>query len=167
MERSMRAQVQAAPQDQQLRKDYEAYKRDQLEFELHEYQQWAEAYPSDLTLRFEAAARLFALGRFDQAIPVLQQARQDPKIRVDATITLGRAFLEAGFVDEAVETLQGVIDDYPLKDDDRAKLMMYWQGRAFEEKNVSDQALKRYSQVAQAEFTYKDVQQRIKKLRAR
>ena len=48
------------------------------------------------------------LGQFDEAIPVFQQVRQDPKYRTDAAILLGRAFLEAGFVDEAVDTLRGV-----------------------------------------------------------
>ena len=166
MERTMRQALQADPTDEAMRKDYEQFKTEQLEFELNEYSLWADAYPSDLTLRFEAAARMFALRRFDEAIPLLQHARQDPKIKTDATITLGRAFLETGFVDEAIETLQGVIDEYQLKGDDRSKLMNYWQGRAFEEKGQFDQAIKRYSQVAQWEFKYKDVQGRIKSLRS-
>jgi tetratricopeptide (TPR) repeat protein len=166
MERSMRQALQANTSDESLRKDYEQFKTEQLEFELNEYTLWADAYPSDLTLRFHAAARMFALRRYDEAIPLLQQARQDPKIKTDATVTLGRAFLETGFVDEAIETLQGVIDEYELKGDDRSKLMNYWQGRALEEKGLFDQAIKRYSQVAQWEFKYKDVQQRIKNLRS-
>jgi hypothetical protein len=43
--------------------------------------------------------------------------------------------------------------------------MYYWQGRAYEEKNNSEMAIRRYSQVAQWEFLYKDVQVRIRKLR--
>ena len=166
MERTIRTSAQADPKDEELRKDYEQFKKEQLEFELEEYTLWAEHYPTDLSLRFEAAARMFALKRWDETIPLLQVARSDPKIRNDATITLGRAFLEAGYVDEAIETLQGVIDEYQLKGDDRSKLMNYWQGRALEQKGINDQALKRYSQVAQWEFTYKDVQQRIKRLRS-
>lgn len=166
MERSIRAQAQAAPQDEALRKDYEQFRLEQLEFELSEYKLWAEAYPSDNTLKLEVGRRLFALKRFDEAIPVLQEARNDPKHKIDASITLGCAFLEAGFVDESIETLQAVLDEYQLKGDDRSKLMYYWQGRAFEAAGNLDQALKRYSQVAQWEFTYRDVQGRIKKLRA-
>jgi hypothetical protein len=54
-----------------------------------------------------------------------------------------------------------------LKGDDRSKEMYYWQGRAYEEKGTDDMAIKRYSQVAQWEFTYRDVQQRIRALRGK
>ena len=97
---------------------------------------------------------------------MFQQARQDPKVKVDASIALGRSFLEAGYLEEAIETLQAVIDEYQLKGDDRSKEMYYWQARALEQKGNVDLAIKRYSQVAQWEFTYKDVQTRIKQLRA-
>ena len=155
----------ANPQDPQARRDYEEFKKEQLEFELKEYTLWAENYPTDLTLRYLVALRLFALKRYNDAIPVFQQARQDPKVKIDASIALGQSFLEAGYVDEAIETLQGVIAEYELKGDDKSKLMYYWQGRALQQKGNNDLAIKRYSQVAQWEFTYKDVQTRIKDLR--
>jgi len=132
---------------------------------MDEFKLWADAYPTDLQLKFELAARLFAMRQYDEAIPMFQQARNDPKLKIDGTIALGRSFYEAGFVDEAIETFQTVIDDYQLQGDEKSKLMNYWQGRALEQKGVLDQAIKRYSQVAQWEFTYKDVQHRIKQLR--
>lgn len=167
MGRSLIEQVKANPGDEALKNDLEQFRRDQLEFELSEYQQWATAYPTDLQLKYEVAAHLFALGRYDEAIPLFQQSRADPKLKIDSSIGLGRAFLEAGFFDEAVDTFQGIIDEYQLKDDERYKNMYYWQGRAFESQGNKDQAIKRYSQVAQSEFTYRDVQQRIKALRAK
>jgi len=166
MERSLRAEIEKNPKDERLRRDWEQFRNERLEFELREYTSALEHYPTDLQLKYEVAERLFALGKFDEAIPLYQQARADPKLKIDGSIGLGRAFLEAGFVDEAAETLQGVIDEYQLKGDDRALLMYYWQGRAYEMKPNVELALKRYSQVAQWEFTYQDVQQRIKKLRS-
>jgi hypothetical protein len=44
--------------------------------------------------------------------------------------------------------------------------MHYWYGRALEEKGDTAAAVKNYSQVAQWDFNYKDVQTRIKALRA-
>jgi TolA-binding protein len=165
-ERPLKKALRDNPNDAEARRAYEEFRRDQLEFELKEYTLWAENYPTDLTLRYNMALRLFELKRYDEAIPAFQYARQDPKVKVDGSIALGRSFLEAGFIDEAIETLQVVIDEYQLKGDDRSKDMYYWQGRALEQKGNRDLAIKRYSQVAQWEFTYKDVQQRIKQLRA-
>ncbi|HEX2973364.1 MAG TPA: tetratricopeptide repeat protein [Tepidisphaeraceae bacterium] len=124
-------------------------------------------YPTDLGYKYQIAHRLFALKRFDEAIPMFQQARSDPKLKVDASVLLGRAFLEAGYPDEAADTLQSVMDEYEVKGDERSKEMYYWNGRALEEKGSLEQALKRFSQVAQWEFTYQDVQTRIKALRAK
>jgi hypothetical protein len=166
-ERTFKKALQSNPQDAQARKDYDEFKKEQLEFELKEYTLWAESYPTDLTLRYLMALRLFALKRYDEAIPEFQNSRQDPKVKVDASIALGRSFLEAEYVEEAIETLQAVIDEYQLKGDDRSKEMYYWQGRALEKKGAIDLAIKRYSQVAQWEFTYRDVQGRIKDLRGR
>jgi tetratricopeptide (TPR) repeat protein len=164
-ERTLKKALQADPKDARLVQEYKEFKRDQLEFELKEYTLWAENYPTDLSLRYAMALRLFHLGRYDEAIPHFQHSRSDPKVKVDASVALGRSFLEAGFVDEAIETLQAVIDEYQLKGDDRSKEMYYWQARALEQKGNTDLAIKRYSQVAQWEFTYKDVQGRIKNLR--
>ena len=109
---------------------------------------------------------MFVLGQHGDAIPVFQQVRSDPKYRNDAAILLGRSFLETGFVDEAVETLRAVIDEYPTKGDAKSKEMYYWWGRSLEQQGERPQALKAYSQVAQWDFNYRDVQARVKNLRS-
>jgi tetratricopeptide (TPR) repeat protein len=111
------------------------------------------------------AVRLFQLERYSDAIPVFQQARQDPKYRGDAAIALGRSFLESGFTDEAIDTLHDVIENYELKGDAKSKDMYYWYGRALELKGDMASALKSYSQVFQWDANYRDVQSRIKRLR--
>jgi predicted Zn-dependent protease len=105
------------------------------------------------------------LGRYQDAIPVLQQVRSDPKHRTTASILLGQAFLSEGYAEEAVDTLKAVIEDYVAKGDEKSMKMYYWYARALEEKKDVALAQKAYSQVAQWSFNYLDVQARIKKLR--
>jgi len=166
MDRSMRDEIQKNPNNPELRQRYAEFARDRAETELGELRQWVEAYPTDTNFRFQMAQRMFALGRFDEAIPVFQHVRNDPKYRVDATSFLGRAFLENKFVDEAVETLKQSIDDYQLKGDEKSKEMYYWYARALEEKRDIQASIKAYSQVAQWDFNFRDVQNRIKRLRS-
>ena len=78
---------------------------------------------------------------------------------------LGRSFLNAGYAEEAVDTLRDVIESYAIKGDERSIDMHYWYGRALEGKGDIPTALKAYSQVAQWKFNYRDVQARIKALR--
>jgi TolA-binding protein len=166
MERGRRQALAADPNNAALRKEYEEMRREQVEFELKEFQLASDAYPTDVRLRFEVARRLYLLGRFADAIPLLQQSRMDPKYRFDAGIALGRAFLESGFLDEADETFAGLIKDYQLIGDPKSMEMYYWRGRTLELKNLKAEAQSHYSKVAQWDFNYLDVQARIKKLRA-
>lgn len=166
MERSMREQCEANPGNQRLHKDLEELSNDRLATELKHYQQAMAAYPIDPKFKYETGRRLFELGRQAEAIPILQQAMNDPKYREEAGVMLGRAFLAADFVDEAVDTLRNRIEVYQIDGDAKAKEMYYWYGRALETKGDIEPALKAYSQIAQWDFGYKDVQTRIKELRA-
>lgn len=165
MERTKRAALLANPNDEALRKDYSDFKTEQAGYELKEYQVWSENYPTEAPLRYEIAVRLFLLHRYNDAIPVFQQSRADPKLKTDSAIFLARSFYESGFIDEAAETLDGLINEYQLRGDNRSKEMHYWRARALEDKKQNDPALKLYSQVAQWDFNYRDVQARIKRLR--
>jgi tetratricopeptide (TPR) repeat protein len=166
MERSMRAELQTDPSEA-ARKDYAEFMRDKTEEELKEYKLAVEAYPTDMTLKYEVAKRLFMLRQFGEAIPLLQQTRMDPKFRNEAAQLLGQAFLEAGFAEEAQATLQEAMEAYQLKGDERSKALNYWYARAAETNNDNASALKAYSQVAMWDFNYRDVQSRIKTLRGK
>jgi tetratricopeptide (TPR) repeat protein len=165
MERSLRQAAQANPNDADAKQAWSQFIQEKTNEELKEYELWADNYPTDSSFRYQVGIRMYQLQRFDEAIPILQQVRTDPKLRVDATIVLGRAFLDAGYADEAVDTLAAVIGDYVNKGDRKSIDMTYWYGRALEQKNDTPAAIKAYSQVTQWDFNYKDVQSRIKKLR--
>ena len=164
-DREMRGRVAKNPGDESLRDQYRAFRRERAEKEMAEYELAADNYPTDQTIKFQVAQRMFLLERYDEAIPMLQQAVQDPKNRTDATILLGQSFLAAGFNDEAADTLKGQIDAYQLRDK-KYQEMNYWYGRALEALGDAATAIKAYSTVAQIDFNFRDVQARLKKLRA-
>lgn len=166
MLRNLKTEAKANPNDAEAKKTYEEFEKELLTEELNEYVLWSENYPTESNYRFLAADRMFRLGRYDEAIPVFQQVRMDPKYKFDAGIALGRAFFEAGYIDESIDTLHGIIEEYQLKGDDKSKSMNYWYARALEQKGDLQAALKSYSQVAQMDFNYRDVQARIKKIRS-
>lgn len=167
-ERTLRGEVERSkdsPNRDELVQKFREFSIDKAKTEMEEYKLVLEHYPTDSSARFQVGSRLFMLGEFQEAIPILQQSRNDPKHRINASILLGQAFLRAGFVDEAVDTLKAVIDEYPGRGDERSIIMFYWYARALEEKKDLDPASKAYSQVAQWNFNYSDVQTRIKKIR--
>jgi tetratricopeptide (TPR) repeat protein len=166
MERTMRQELQKNPEDKDLKKQYLQLSRERIEERLKEHTLWAENYPTETIYRYYMAQEMFALGRFDEAIPIFQNVRQDPKYKSEAGVLLGRSFMEAGFMDEAVDTLREVTDAYQIKGDAKSIEMTYYYARALEAKGENQLAIKQYSQVAQWDFNYRDVQVRIKNLRS-
>ncbi|MEM1011909.1 MAG: hypothetical protein AAGI46_06770 [Planctomycetota bacterium] len=166
-ERMLKQVAEADPDDAEAQKELVDFRREKSEMELEHFASAAKAYPTENKYKYEQARRLFDLDRYDEAIPLLQQSQNDAKVRDDSRFLLGRAFLLADFPDEAADTLQGVIESYQGDADDRAKSIYYWFGRANEGKDDIDEALKAYSQIARWDFSYRDVQKRIKELRAK
>jgi tetratricopeptide (TPR) repeat protein len=164
-ERSEREALKTDPDNPELKKQYLQFVREKTEEELRIFTERSGAYPTLMEAKYEMGKRLFTLGRFDETIALFQEVRNDPKFRVDASVNLGRSFLEAGFTDEAVETFAGVIADYQIKGDTRSKEMTYWYSRSLELQGETQLALKNYSQVFQWDAKYRDVQARIKALR--
>jgi hypothetical protein len=167
LDRSLRESIRQNPKDADLHKQYQQFFKEKTEEEMGIFKEKVEAYPTATEARYEMARRMFILGQFEDVIPVFQQVRNDPKFRTNASINLGRAFYEADFVEEAIETLGAVIADYVNQGDEKSKDMTYWYARALEKKGEIPTALKSYSQVFQWEANYKDVRARIKQLRGK
>ena len=166
MEQQLKDMAKKAPDDKDLQKDYQDIKAERAEQELAAAREAAKAYPQDNGLKFDIGSKLYELGRHDEAIPMFQQAVNDPKKRDAAKLLLGRSFLQAGFNQEAAETLAGLIEDYQFQDE-KALDMQYWYGRALEETGDGEAAGRAYSKVAQSDFNYRDTRDRLAKLRKR
>ncbi len=136
----------------------------QLRFELAVFKERVERYPTDNRVRFEYGVRNFKAGWFDEAIPLFQNARADPKNRASCGLFLGRCFFHKGYHAQAVAALQETIDDYEFSDDDVGKSMRYWLGRAREASGDTEGARKTYGTILQLDYNYSDVRARLDKL---
>lgn len=137
--------------------------KEQLAFELEEFAERAANYPTDMAIKYELGRRQFIAGRYDDAIATLQQARRDPKHRTSAMTLLGSAFFKKEWYSEAGETFEQALEgDVP---EARQKELRYNLGLTFEAQNNVERALQEYSDVAQIDFNYKDVRERIERLR--
>lgn len=138
--------------------------RRQLGFELSAYKERVAKYPTDLRLKFEYGTRLFRAKRFDEAIPFLQQGRGDPKVRYACTLYLGRCFFEKGFFAQTVSILREAIGQYELTEDETAKDLNYWLGRALAEDGTKDEAKAVFGKLLQIDYNYRDVRDRMQDL---
>lgn len=137
-----------------------------LKYDLAVYRERVDKYPTDYRYKFEYAVRLFRAGRYDDAIPLFQAARTDPKNRAACGMNLGRCFYHKKYYSQAISTLKAELDSYEFTDDDLAKSMLYWLGRSQEDAGDAAAARETYGRIVQMDYNYKDVRDRLDALPA-
>jgi len=163
--RSARAQLEAKPADTQLRGSFEKIASELVQTELEHFKTCVEQYPTDGRLKYEYGIRLMRARRFDEAIPMLQDAQKDPRHRFAAMDKIGLCFFMKGWFADAADIFTQAIDAYEIKDDATAKDLRYNLARSLEEQGKTQEALELFRKLAQLDFGYKDVRQRVDKLR--
>jgi len=135
--------------------------------ELEHYRLSVENYPTDLPVKYEYGVRLLYNKRYDEAIPLLQEAQKDPRRKIPAMDKIGLCFFNKGWFTDAIDIFIQAINLHEIKDDSIAKELRYNLALSYEHEGESEKALELYRKIAQIDFGYKDVCQRVDKLRSR
>lgn len=140
-----------------------------LKLELTIFKERCEQYPTDLRLRYQYGQRLFQAKRYDDAIPVLQEARADPKSRGQCSLLIGQCFFKKGYFSAAIDTLREAIKQHEVQDNELGKDLHFRLARALDEDGRLEEALKIYGQIIQWDYNYRngEVRKRIDDLRRR
>jgi tetratricopeptide (TPR) repeat protein len=133
--------------------------QEQLAFELQEFAERAANYPTDLTIKYELGRRQFLAGRHDEAISSLQQAQRDPRRHLAALSYLGQAFAVKGWMREAAETYERALKTEMPEPNE--KDLRYNLGDVLCKLERHKEARDEFSRVAQMDYNFKDVRQRI------
>jgi tetratricopeptide (TPR) repeat protein len=133
--------------------------------ELEHYRQCVENYPTDLQARYEYGTRLVRNKQFDEAIPLFQEAQRDPRHKISAMDKIGLCFFMKGWFADAIDVFTQAIESYEIKDDGIAKELRYNLARSYEEQGDSEKALEIYRRIAQIDFAFRDVPQRVDQFR--
>ncbi len=169
----LKAAHDAQPDDAEARQAFIEGSRQLLAFELQEFEERVKNYPTDMSLRFQYGRRLFQAKRYDEAISALQQAKADPKVRAASTSLLGQAYMKQSWFDEAIETLEQGVQQHQIADDQLGMDLRYHLMDAYEQKARQDESLevaqkaqKIASQILQTNINYRDIKDRINRVRA-
>jgi len=96
---------------------------------------------------------------------MFQEARAEPRLRAAAMDKMGLCFLLKGWFDDAIDIFSEALKECPAQDSAIAKDIRYNLARAYESSNQTVKAMEIYRKLAQTDFSYKDVSQRIDKMR--
>lgn len=169
----IKKQLDATPGDEDLRKKFRDSVRAFVQLELEEFLLRSEAYPTDLTLKFEIGKRYFDLGRNEEAVGQLQDAQNELKNRAAAMNIMAQAFLRMDLADEAVATFRGAMEVRDVLPDLAMEikygLMMALQAKAEHSRDLptAEEAERLASSILVQQIGYRDIRARreaIKKL---
>jgi tetratricopeptide (TPR) repeat protein len=149
----MRAQDSGQEEDQQ---QYRLALMEERQTELEVCRERVQKYPTDLRLKYRLGYALFRSGEYDEAIPVLQEARDDPRHRIRCQILIGRSFFDKGSYSQAADVLREALEKYQLTGDEISKEMMYWVGRACEAGGETEEAKAMYGKLLRLDYNYAD-----------
>jgi tetratricopeptide (TPR) repeat protein len=163
--RKTKAAVEANPDDAQAKSALAELSAQLNHFELEHFRLSVQNYPTDLPAKYEYAVRLMQNKQYNEAIPLLQDAQKDPRRKISAMNKIGLCFFLKGWLTDAIDVFNEAIEAHEIKDDDVAKELRYNLARAYEEHGQKEEALELYHKIAQVDFAYRDVSQRVDKLR--
>ncbi|CAG0950195.1 hypothetical protein PHYC_00158 [Phycisphaerales bacterium] len=162
-----------SPGNEMLKRMLEQASREAVELEASEFRLQVEAYPTDLTRKFELGKRYFQLEKYQEAIELFQEAQHEPRNRAMALSMLGQSFLKIGWNDEGVGALRTALDMKDILPEVNLELR-YWLMIALQAKGEQERDLeaameadKLASSIALQQIGYLDIRLRrdtLKKL---
>ena len=132
---------------------------------MQHYRLCVENYPTDLQAKYQYGIRLLRNKQYDQAIPLFQETQKDPRRKILSMGKVGLCFFMKGWFTDAIDIFNQAIDSYEIKGDALAKELRYNLGCAYEKAGDKEKALDLFRKIAQLDFGYKDVGQRVDNLR--
>ena len=166
MGRALQAAVQKNPDNEDLRHKLAAVNAKLDSVSLDHFRQCVENYPTDLKMKFQYGSQLLHVGRCDEAIGFFQEAQKDPRFRIAAMGKTGLCFFTKGWYPDAIDVFEQAIAACEVPDSNVGKDLRYNLARTYEEDGKKDKALELYRKLAQLDYGFKDVRQRIDALRA-
>jgi len=164
--REAKATLETNPDDAQIKAALEQLSGQLNNAELEHYQLSVQNYPTNLAAKYEYALRLVRNEQYNEAIPLFQEAQKDPRRKIASMSKIGFCFFMKGWLADAIDVFTKAIESHELKDNAAGKELRYNLARAYEEQGETEKALEIYRKIAQLDFAYKDVSQRVDKLRS-
>lgn len=146
----------------------ELYKKMKAELntrELEFYRGHVQRYPTQHGYKYELAARMMKAGMHREAIPLLQEAQQDPKRRSEVLKALGECFCQIKQYKLGMQNFETALDQISARDVELRKETLYFAGKvAFLALKDLDKAEKYLTELAGMDFGYRDVSQLLEQI---
>jgi len=156
----------AADDSTENRATLEKLKTAQLRQEIEVFATRVNRYPENLTWKYELALRLKTAGKFPEAIRSFQEAMQDTRRKGGIALELGECFQSIKQYQLAMQNYELAVETLTDRELELRKRALYRAGVLAGGLKDVEASIKHLSAVASLEFGYRDVAQRLDKLRS-
>ena len=146
------------------RQAVEQLRSTQLKYEIEVYSARTARYPENISWKYELAMRLKAAGNHAEAIRQFQDVLQDARRKGAVALELGECFQKIRQYPLAMRNYQTAVDSLTDREQDLRKRALYRAGVLAAGLDDVDAARKYLSTLAELDFGYRDVAQRLDKL---
>ena len=168
----LKAAAEAPDAGDDARRAFKVAARQYMELEAQSLEAQVKAYPTDLVRKFELGKRYYTLGRYEDAIGQLQEAKSDVKNRAEILHILGLAFQQIGWLDESVQTHRQALAAHSDPNDAKGMdlrygLMSALAAHGAEQNDLAnaEEAYKIASSIAIQQINFKDIRQKREELK--
>lgn len=127
---------------------------------LAEAKSRVERNPTDLMYRFELGEILVSMNNYQDAIPELQKARNNPNVRLRAMSLLGRCYQGKNMLDLAAKMLAEAASEISVMDSTK-KDILYNLGLVYEQMGDKPKSVDCMKQIYEVDYGYRDVAARV------
>lgn len=157
--------VKKNPGKERLVEKFNALSQELLQKELEIFARRIERHPNDMRMRYDLAERYRQVKQWAKAIPLLQQATTDNRLKSDALVALGDCFVKDGKIDLGRRQFERALELISAQDKpDAFRTAHYWLGRIYEKAGRTEQAEHHYHEILAVDYEYRDVLQRLETL---
>ncbi|MFV0445009.1 MAG: tetratricopeptide repeat protein [Planctomycetaceae bacterium] len=151
--------------DETAKKNFEELEKELVKRELQVYLAREQRYPQDMKLKMEIAHRFMRFGKWPEAIPRLQKAANDTRLKGQGLALLGQCFYRDGKLPLARGQLERAIPELDVERDPKLyKDTFYTLARICEELGDSAKAEEYYGEILVVDYEFRDARQRLEKL---
>lgn len=163
--KELEAAMKASPSDAAVKADYQKLKAERDEFRMKSFEQRAKVRPMDMLIAYTLGTIYFGMNKLDEAIAQFQRTVGDPARRSDSLNSLGVCFTRKSQYELAVKQYRQALGELEVMND-RKKVILYNLGDTLVRMGDRQEAAKAFTQLYEADISFRDVTKRLDQLRA-
>lgn len=153
------------PERERLKEKSDALRKEIVAREIEVLAARVDNHKNDMKMRLELADRYRRTRQYALAIPLLQQAVADSRLKEEALVSLGECFIRTGKMDLGRRQFDKALETLNEKEKpDAFKKAHYYLGRLHEQIGKHDQAEHHYNEILSADYHYRDVLKRLEEI---